>query len=209
MSEVVQGTEEWHAARRGKLTASRIADMMARTKTGYAASRENYRAQLVVERLTGETPDGFTNAAMRWGTETEPMARAAYSFWADADVVEVGFIDHPTLEWAGASPDGLVGDDGLVEIKCPESKTHIATLRGGAIPDKYVKQMQWQMACTGRKWCDFVSFDPRLPVPMQMHVTRLRRDDEIIAQIEAEAVVFLAEIETECADLRARYPEAA
>lgn len=200
-----QRTEDWFAARLGKVTASKIADLMARTKTGPSASRSNYAAQLVAERLTGKREDGFTNAAMQWGVDTEAEARLAYEFMHDAAVVEAGFDPHPTIDDAGASPDGYVGTDGLIEVKCPNTATHIATLRGAAIADKYIKQMQFQMACTGRQWCDFVSYDPRLPVEMKLHVQRVERDDAAIAEIEAAVVEFLGEIDATVADLTSRY----
>ena len=158
---IEQGTPEWFAQRLGKVTASRVADVIAKTKTGYSTSRENYMAQLVCERLTGTVAESFTNAAMAHGTETEPLARAAYESKADVLVDEVAMISHPTIENAGASPDGLVGDDGLVEIKCPNTATHIDTLLTQTVPGKYITLMQWQMATTGRKWCDFVSFEDR------------------------------------------------
>lgn len=200
-----QRTDEWFAARLGKVTASCIGKVMARTKTGYGADRGNYLAQLVTERLTGTPTDGFSNAAMQWGTDTEPQARAAYSFIVGSDVVEIGFVPHPTIAMSGASPDGLIADDGLVEIKCPNSATHITTLRGGGIDRKYLLQMQWQIACTGRAWCDFASFDPRLPLEMQLHVERVDRDVDLIAEIENEVTAFLAEVDATVADLRARY----
>lgn len=202
---IEQRSPEWFAARAGKVTASRIADVMARTKTGWGASREGYLSQLVIERLTGMCEAGFTNAAMQWGTDQEPNARDCYSFAAGVAVVEEGFVPHPTIAMAGASPDGLVDATGLVEIKCPNSATHIATLRGAPIADKYIKQMQFQLACTGRAWCDFVSYDPRLPVEMQLHVIRVDRDDALVAEIEEAVVVFLVEVDTAIADLTARY----
>lgn len=204
MSEI-QRTDEWFAARLGKATASRIADIVARTKSGYSASRANYAAQLVAERLTGTVAESFSNAAMQWGTATEPEARAAYEWETDATVVEVGFIDHPRIAMAGASPDGLVGDDGLVEIKCPNVATHIETLLGGTVPAKYVTQMQWQMACTGRRWCDFVSYDPRLPDEMRLFVQRVERDDARISELEKEVETFLAEVDDTVRRLRERY----
>lgn len=202
-----QRTAEWFAARVGKATASRIADIIAKTKTGWGASRSNYAAQLVAERLTGEPAETFTNAAMQWGTDNEAEARRAYSFRHDVDVEECGFIDHPKIEMAGASPDGLVGSVGLVEIKCPNTSTHIATLLSGAIPAKYVTQMTWQMACTGREWCDFASYDPRLPESMRLFVQRLERDDAAIEQLEADVSVFLAEVETTVRSLRDLYEQ--
>lgn len=190
-----QGTDAWTAERRGKVTASRIADMVAKTKTGWGASRANYAAQLVAERLTNETAPGYTNEAMRWGTETEPQARAAYEFFRDASVTETGFVTHAAIAMSGASPDGLVADDGLVEIKCPNTATHIETLLGGSIPGKYSAQMQWQMACTNRKWCDFVSFDPRMPQNMSLFVKRLMRNDVEVATLETEVRAFLVEVD--------------
>lgn len=189
-----QRTPEWHAARLGKVTASRVADVIAKTKTGWGASRANLMADLIVERLTGQPASAFINAAMEWGTEQEPHARAAYSARTGELVEEAGFIDHPRVASSGASPDGLVGDDGLVEFKCPNTATHLDTLLAGAVPNKYVTQMQWQMACTGRKWCDFVSFDPRLPEHLRMFVKRVERDDALIAGLEADVTVFLEEL---------------
>lgn len=200
-----QGTDAWLSERSGKVTASCIYKVMARTKSGYGADRANYASQLVTERLTGLPQGSFTNAAMQWGTETEPQARAAYAFSISEPVVETGFHPHPTIAMSGASPDGLVGERGLIEIKCPNTTTHIETLRGGNIDRKYLLQMMWQMACTEREWCDFASFDPRLPDAMQLHVRRVERDDELIAEIEAEVTAFLAEIDETVADLRARY----
>ena len=202
---IEQRTEAWHQQRLGKVTASRVADLMAKTKSGYSASRANYMAELICERLTGQPAERFTNGAMQWGTDTEPQARAAYAFLGDLDVAEVGFVLHPTIADFGASPDGLVGDDGLVEIKCPNTATHIETLLSGVVPGKYLAQMQTQMACTGRAWCDFVSFDPRLPGDMQIFVSRVPRDDEMIDRIEAETAKFLAELAAKVADLTAKY----
>lgn len=201
-----QRSPEWFEARLGKVTASCIAKVMARLKSGQpSADRENYAAQLMAERLTGMQQDSFTNAAMQWGTETEPQARAAYEFLTGLEVLEIGFVDHPRIAMSGASPDGLVGDKGLVEIKCPITKTHFETLEGAPIPDKYIKQMQWQMACADRQWCDFASYDPRVPESMKLHVTRVNRDDALISEIEAEVAAFLDEIDRRVADLRARY----
>lgn len=196
-----QRTDEWFAARCGRVTASRIADVMARTKSGYAASRANYLAQLVCERLTGEVAPSFTNAAMEWGTEKEPEARAAYSAKTGEIVEETGFHKHPTLE-AGASPDGLVGDDGLVEIKCPNSATMIEYLRTRQIPHKYLLQMQWQMLCTDREWCDFVAYDPRLGERLQLLVIRVERDPALIAEIESEVTQFLRELDQTVSELK-------
>jgi putative phage-type endonuclease len=191
----LQGNQEWRAARMGKVTASRVADVAAKTKTGYGAGRGNYMAELIVERLTGAPSDSYVSPAMLWGTNTEPQARAAYEA-AKGEFVDLsGFVPHPTISASGASPDGLVGEDGLIEIKCPNTATHIETLLGGNIPAKYVAQMQWQMACTGRKWCHFVSFDPRMPEDMRIFIRRLNRDDIVIADLEKEVVKFLAELD--------------
>jgi putative phage-type endonuclease len=202
MSNPAQGTQEWLQQRLGKVTASRMADMTARTKNGYGASRANYMAQLLVERLTGQATETYTNGAMQWGTDTEPKARAAYSFITDSPVIEVGFIDHPTLPMSGASPDGLVGEDGLIEIKCPNTATHIEALLGEPVAEKYIKQIQWQMACAGKKWCDFVSFDPRLPFEMQIKIQRIAYDQGIVTELEKEAALFLGELDSKLAELQ-------
>lgn len=190
-----QRTEEWYKARLGKVTASRVADVLAKTKTGVSASRANYLTELVVERLTGQQAEFYTNDAMQWGTDTEPQARMAYEAHKNVLVDEEGFIDHPSISNFGCSPDGLIGDDGLIEIKCPNSKTHIDTLLSGKAPSKYIPQMQTQMAVTGRQYCDFVSFDPRLPEDLQLFVTRVERDDEYIAKLEEEVSAFLKEVD--------------
>lgn len=208
-ADLEQGTAEWLAVRCGKVTASRIGDLMARTKSGYSASRANYAAQLITERLTGRVEQGYTNAAMQWGTEAEPRARQAYEERACCFVEQVGFIDHPTIRHSGASPDGLVDDEGLIEIKCPNTATHIETLLGSEVDRKYILQMQWQMACTGRRWCDFVSFDDRLPPRMQLFVKRVSRDDTLIAEIESEVRAFLAELDSTVSKLTTLYQEAA
>jgi putative phage-type endonuclease len=203
-----QRTAEWFAARVGKVTASRIADVCARTKTGWGASRKNYMAELVAERLTGQRTEGFTNAAMQWGTDTEPEARISYEFYRDATVAETGFVPHPSIAETGASPDGLIGVDGLVEIKCPNTATHLETLLGGTMPEKYFLQVQWQMACTGRQWCDFASYDPRLPESMRLFVDRVKRDDTAIAAIEKDVTEFLAELRRTVDHLRSKYEPA-
>jgi putative phage-type endonuclease len=194
--DIPQGTDEWKLQRLGKCTASKLSDALARTKTGWGASRANYIAQLVAERLTGVPYEGYSNAAMQWGINTEPKARAAYAFFTGSDVQEVGYIDHPKIAMSGASCDGFVGDIGLVEIKCPNTATHIETLLGEPIENKYRLQMQWQMAVTGRKWCDFVSFDPRLPAELEMKIERVHRDDNLIAKLEQDVTEFLAEVES-------------
>lgn len=206
---IAQGSPEWFAVRCGKVTASRVADVIAKTKTGYGASRTNYAAELIAERLTQATAPSFTNAAMQWGTDQEPHARAAYSFLHDVDVEEIAFVDHPEIAMSGASPDGLVGVDGLVEFKCPNTATHLDTLLSETVPGKYITQMQWQMACTGRAYCDFASFDPRLPPSMQLFVKRVERDASLILDLETEVSAFLAEIDAKVAALTERYARAA
>jgi putative phage-type endonuclease len=204
IEKVEQGTPEWFAARLGNVTASRVADVIAKTKSGYAASRDNYMAQLICERMTNTVAESYTNAAMAWGTETEPLARAAYESLADVLVDEVGYVQHPRIERAGASPDGLIGLFGLLEIKCPNTATHIDTLITEQVPTKYITQMQWQMVCTGRAWCDFVSFDPRLPNGLQVFVKRVEFDTEYAATLEIEVVKFLAELDTKISKLNER-----
>jgi putative phage-type endonuclease len=189
-----QRTEEWHSARCGRVTASRVADIIAKTKTGYSTSRDNYMAQLVCERMTGKPAESFSNLAMQWGTDTEPFARAAYEAKVDILVSEVGFITHPRIEMSGASPDGLAGD-GLVEIKCPNTATHIATLIDQKVPEKYITQMMWQMACTERPWCDFVSFDPRLPEKYQLFIKRINFDIKIVDSLENSVIQFLGDVD--------------
>ncbi len=205
MGDMIQGTTEWFVARRGFASASRMADILAKTKSGPAASRANYAAQIVAERLTGVVEQSYTSVAMQRGTELEPEARAAYSFMRDVDVQEVGFILHPTIEWSGASPDGLVGDDGLVEFKCPSTATHIETLETEKVDRRYLLQMQWQMACTGRAWCDYASYDPRMPPGMSLFIKRVPRDAALIAELESEVSLFLSEIQKTIDGLRAKY----
>lgn len=202
---IVQGSPEWFAARLGKVTASRVADVIAKTKSGYAASRKNYAAELIVERLTGQRQEGFTNAAMQWGADNEPAAREAYEYRQGVFVDQVGFIVHPRITDSGASPDGLIGTDGMIEIKCPNTATHLDTLTSGKPDGRYITQMQWQMACAGRAWCDFASFDPRLPAELRLFVTRIDRDDDLIAELETEVVAFLVELDARIADLTARF----
>jgi putative phage-type endonuclease len=200
---IEQGTLEWRQLRLGKVTASRVADVMSKVKSGESASRRNYKMDLVVERLTNIPTSSFTSPAMSWGTETEPMARMAYEAHSGVFVDQVAFCNHPDIKWFGCSPDGLA-NDGLIEIKCPNTATHIDYLLAGVPPPKYVPQMQTQMACTGREWCDFVSFDPRLPNELQLLVVRLNRDDAYIQLIEAEVKQFLDEVNEIYEKLKAR-----
>ena len=192
-----QRTEDWFLARKGKVTASKIADVLAKGRgNAESLTRAKYRDQLVTERLTTTVAEGFTNEAMQRGTELEPKARDSYAFKTGVHVEEVGFIDHPTIAMSGASPDGLVGEDALVEFKCPNSNTHREYIMDGKVPEKYKPQMAWQMACTGRKWCDFVSYDDRFADSSKhLFVVRYERDDEYIAFIEEEVKKFLAEVD--------------
>lgn len=194
-----QRTVEWFNERIGKVTASRVADVLATIKSGESASRANYRWQLVCERLTGLKEETYTNTSMETGTEREPLARAAYEHLNNVFVTEVGFIQHPSIEMAGASPDGRVGNDGLIEIKCPGQNAHGQTLLLKKAPTKYIPQMQMQMACTNAKWCDFVSYNPTFPDNLQLIVIRVERDEEFITNMETEIVKFLDEV-TETVD---------
>ena len=197
----IQRSEAWFQSRLGRVTASRVADVIAKTKSGYSASRDNYMAQLICERLTGQQGESFTNAAMTWGTETEPLARSAFEAHADVMVEEVGFVPHPRIRDSGASPDGLVGAEGMLEIKCPNTATHIDTLLSQTVPGKYITQMQWQMACCERQWCEFVSFDPRLPQDLQLFVKRVEFNQTYVAMLEEEVINFLEELEIKVAKL--------
>ena len=200
--EVKQRSPEWFEQRLGNASASRIADVIAKTKSGYSASRDNYLTELVLERF-GLPQASFSSQSMDWGTETEPLARAHYEAITGVFVDEVGYVPHPTIKHAGASPDGVVGD-GLLEIKCPNTKTHFEYLLNGEVPNKYKPQMAWQMACTGAKWVDFVSFDPRAPEGLQYFQIRYERDDEYIKMLEDEVVKFLAEVDAKFQQLKAK-----
>lgn len=191
-----QRSDEWFAARLGSLTASRLNDAFDLTAKGLeGAKRQQYRLELVAERLTGLPTEFYENSAMKWGTQSEPYARSAYEAEKGVMVQEVGFIKHPTLEWAGASPDGLV-NDGLLEIKCPTTTTHIKHLIAGVVPEQYKNQMLWQMLCTGRKWCDFVSFDSRMPEELQLFIKRYTPTDEELQECQQKAIVFLDSVQS-------------
>lgn len=206
---IEQGSPEWFAERCGKVTASRVADVVARTKSGWGASRANYMAQLVAERLTGTVAESYTNAAMQHGIDTEAEARSTYEFFTNATVEPASFVPHPSIADTGASPDGYVAAEGLVEIKCPNTATHIETLLTGSVAAKYATQIQWQLACTKRAWCDYVSFDPRLPPSMSLFIKRVPRDDALIKSLETDVAEFLAELRLTVHRLRAKYePEA-
>lgn len=196
-----QRTDEWYAARLGRATASNFGKVLAKIKTGEAADRRNYRAQLVIERLTGNRQEGYSNAAMQWGTEQEPFARIAYMADRGVDVQEVGFIQHAAL-MVGCSPDGLIAADGLIEIKCPVSATHIETLKTQHMPLEHMPQVQGQMWIAGREWCDFVSYDPRMPEKLQMFVQRIPRDDQYIKALAFEIERFLEEVAAEVTALQ-------
>lgn len=195
MPEIIQGSPEWMALRVGKVSASRVSDVLAKIKTGEASTRKNYKAELVCERLTGQKTETFTTKAMSDGVEREPIARALYESKFGVFVDEVAFIDHPTIPMSGASPDGLVGEDGLCEIKSPQRATHLSYLLDGVVPSQYIPQMNWQMACTGRKWCDFISYNPDFPEYLQIFVIRHHRDNVVIQEIESEVMKFLTEVD--------------
>jgi putative phage-type endonuclease len=198
---IEQRTEEWFQQRLGKVTASRISDVIAKTKTGVSTSRQNYLIQLVSERLTGKKGDSFVNQAMLDGIERESAARELYERTRVVSVTEVGFFDHPVIKNSGASPDGAVNAEedgkyaGLIEIKCPIETTHTNTLMSKSVPSKYIPQMQWQLACTGAKWVDFVSYNPNFPEELRLFVARVDRDDTYIAELEAEVLKFLDEVD--------------
>ena len=189
----IQGSPEWLSERAGKVTASMVSAVLAKPET---AGYRDYQAQLVAEILTGK-PQGsdYINAAMAFGTEMEPLARSAYEAETGFSVDEVGFCQHPTIDRAGASPDGLVGNSGLVEIKCPKVATHLAYLIAGVVPVGYKNQMMWQMACSGRDWCDFASFRPDLPEHLQLFIIRFKRDPERIKELETAVVAFLDSVD--------------
>lgn len=194
---VDQGSDEWLRIRLGKVTASGVADVLAKTKTGVSASRGNYLIKLALQRVTGVIEDGFTSDAMQWGIDNEAQARVAYEVKSGNFVDQIAFVDHPTIKWFGASPDGMINQDGLVEIKCPNSSTHWSYIKAGEPPMKYYIQMQAQMACTGRDWCDFVSFDPRMPERSKLFVKRVMRDNHFVMSMESEVIAFLDEVEAE------------
>lgn len=188
---VEQGSEEWFAARLGIATASRYKDIMARTP----APKANYSAELVAERLTGERENGYTSADMQWGNDYEPVARLTYKLNnPDKNVRECGIFIHDDIQ-CGASPDGLVDDDGTIEIKCPKTSTHIQTLKSKKLPTQYHWQVQGQLWVTGRKWCDFISYDPRLPENSSYICIRVERDDEKIALLEKSVREFMAQVQ--------------
>lgn len=205
MDDVVQGTDAWLALRAGRVTASRVADVVAKTKSGYSASRAAYMGELIAERLTGVSAGSYMNAAMQWGVDMEPHARAAYAAQTFDDVKQIGFVHHPRIDMAGCSPDALVGSDGVAEFKCPATHTHVDTLLTQKVPDKYIVQIQWQLACCERAWADYVSFDPRLSEEMRLFVKRVERDDERIEELEREVTAFLSELDGKVCALQKLY----
>lgn len=199
---IEQGSPEWLMARLGKITASKVAEVLAVTKNGPSERRTKYLWQLVSERLTGDFTRTYTNDAMLWGIENEPIAREFYEALNDVKVEQVGLYVHPRFDFAAASPDGLVGDDGLIEIKCLTTVNHIRAIYDNQPPKDYLPQVHWQMACTGRQWCDLTLFDPRVPLEMQLHTFRIERDDEEIEKMEDHVLTFNGEIEGIIAKLR-------
>lgn len=190
-----QRSEDWFNARLGKVTASRVADVLSQIKTGESSSRRNYRVELVCERLSNAKAEGFSNVHTERGIELEPLAKSAYEVKTQLLVMDVGFVEHPAIDMSGASPDGLVGEKGLLEIKCPTPANHVDIVLSKKSPAKYYAQMQWQMACTGRDWCDFVSYCPALSISTDLYVIRVERDNEFIAIAENEVIAFLNEVE--------------
>lgn len=201
----LQRSPEWFQSRCGSLGASSVYEVVAKTKSGWSSSRANCEARLIIERITRVPQDGYVNAAMQHGIDTEEQARAFYSFITDNEVEEVGLIKHPNIAWTHASPDGLIGDDGIVELKCPQPAAHLALLTGEPIPSKYLTQVGWQMACTGRQWADFVSYSPAFPENMRMFSKRIERDDKAIGELERLVEDFLAEVDAKIEALTARF----
>lgn len=204
---VEQGSAEWHALRCGKVTASRVSDVVAKIKSGgWSASRANYMAELVLERITGRSTEGFVSQDMLIGTQREPDARAEYELRQRCEVDMIGFVDHPVIPMTGASADGFVGPDGLVEFKCPKPATHLSTLRTGSIPGDYLTQIMWNLACNpDRLWCDYCSYNPEFPEAMILFRKRVARDNARVSELEKSVREFLAELDSEVADLSERY----
>ncbi|EJF82317.1 lambda exonuclease family protein [Bartonella doshiae] len=203
-----QRTAEWFQARLGKVTASNVYNIISKTAKGLPTSKyEDYKMKLMTERLTGETSQSYTTSAMQWGIEHEDDALKEYAFIYDTEVTRCGFIQHPTMEMAGASPDGFVGEDGLVEIKCPQSANHLRFFMDGNIKPEYIAQIQFQMACTGRKWCHFVSYNPQFvgrSTRLRMKIKRILRDEKHIEEINKAVETFLAEIDQDMKQILAR-----
>lgn len=209
IEDIIQGSDEWKAARCGSLGASRLHEAIARTRSGWGASRENLLADLLVERLTGCPSDSFTTQAMRNGIEREPEARAAYAFEFGVDVAEIGLARHPRIKGTHCSPDGVISEFGLLEIKCCANATHLGALLGDQIPEKYIVQCQWQMCVMGRQWADLAYYSPNFPEEMRLFVRRVHRDEARIDILEEQVEEFLGELEMKLAQLRERWQEAA
>jgi putative phage-type endonuclease len=191
-----QGTTEWFNARLGKITASRLNAVMAKTKSGPAATRANYMMELICQKLSGQREESYSNAAMERGVELEPIARGAYEAANGLFVEEIGLVNHPAIKGFAASPDGLVGDKGLIEIKCPNTATHVEFLKSGKIKRDYILQMHAQMLCTDRDWCDFVSYDDRLD-GLEYKCVRVDLDHNLAHEIMMEVNKFLTEMDAE------------
>jgi len=193
---ILQGTDEWLAARRGNVTGSRIKDVLANGRGGgESLTRKKYIYQIALERVTGITPDSYKSDAMERGNILEPDAVAVYE-WQTGNVSdEVGFVYHPTIDRYGASPDRLIGDDGVIEVKSVMPHTHIDWMKAGVVPSEHKKQMQSEMDVTGRKWCDFVSYCPELPIEIQLFVVRLDRDEDFIKEMHEKIAIFLKEVD--------------
>lgn len=191
---IEQRSPEWFQQRYGNASASRIKDVIAKTKSGYSASRENYLTELVLERF-GVFSEPYTSKAMEWGNEQEPFARAKHEIEQKIIVEECGYILHPTIEKSGASPDGLIGNNGVLEIKCPDTKTHFEYLLAEKVPTAYMPQMAWQIICTGREWADFVSYDPRAPIGLDYFYIRYIPEPSYLEMLQQEVTEFLKEVD--------------
>jgi putative phage-type endonuclease len=202
--DLEQGTEDWFNMRVGACNSSRLNDALAKLKDPKkeSADRRNYKRELAIERLTSKAFEHYVSAPMQFGIENEGRARTEYEFYSGNEVTPIGLAMHPTVKWFMASTDGLVGKDGMIEIKCPNTINHLDILLSGEIPAQYHWQMLGGMACAERQWCDFVSFDPRLPEDLSLFVKRFHRDDALIAGMELEVVQFLTEVEELLAQLK-------
>jgi putative phage-type endonuclease len=203
---IEQGSPEWFALRCGKVTASRISDLMAKARTPGKGVRANYMAQIMLERMTGVPGKTYQNATMEEGNQWEPKARAAYIFMTGFSVSKVAFVDHPDVPKSGCSPDGFVSTDGLLEIKCPFANTHFTTLTDGEVPDEYMKQMQWALACTGRAWCDYVSYNDDMPENMKLFIKRVPRSNQMIGELTDAVRSFQTEVDLRLSVLREKFP---
>ena len=191
--DVEQGTQAWLDLRCGNITGSKFSDVLA---GGNGLVRNKYRVQLAIERITGNPiAMDYKSAAMINGSNNEPFARANYEFLNDVESVQVAFAFHPSIKRAGCSPDSLIGDDGLLEIKCPNMVTHVNYLLDKKIPGVYLKQMHWQMACTGRAWVDWMTYCREMPIHLRSMTIRVNRDEKIIQEYEAAAEKFNSEID--------------